>query len=417
MKRNIILAFTIISLLGCTNTSPSSTPYITATPPFTQAYPTDTTFAWGIYDPDPHHPWNRVFRQFYQRTTVNGGEYGADELDPLLWPDTTYVLNGTSHQQALQVLDEFLSTHAENLIHDNLKRAMFQHDMWAVFDWLASQPEPYSPQRQALATRLAQVIHRVALSKEEILSLPDNYALEIKAKTFPADVSVNDPESPFLPDDIFQSNSAWVPMGREGGPIAMTHTSTFPFFGRSVFLVYVRSPDGRKETLNFIESLNSEAAPALAVGLDMALMRRMLLIDDQGELVLSPLVETIQIRHYSPEQHFHEFSLSRTRLLDGIAGGLVSKKDIFLLFMSHGDVFENHAPELKVTIPQICAACHFEYPRNIISYSRQPISLPDNSQPVLSTTTLGDETQTVMEWKMNHETWESLKAFWDQSVP
>jgi len=426
MKRNIILVLAIIVLVGCTGYSPSSPPEITATPQVTQADPIETTSAWGIYDPDPNHLWNRVFRQFYRRTTLNGEEYGAAELDPLLWFDTMYLLNGTSHQQAIEVLDEFLLTHAENLIRDPLKRAMFQRDVWAVFDWLASQSEPYPSQRRTLEALLAQIIGRVTLAKEEILSLPDNYALTIESKTLPTNFQVDHPEKAFLPADIFRSDSAWVSMGREGGPIAMTHTESFPFFARSVFLVFVRAPGGRMATLDFIDTLNTDPGKALTVGVDVVLVRRMLLIDDQGALILSPLVESIQIRHFNPEQHFHEFELSRAHLFNSSADSLVLKEHAFLLFMSHGDIFEiADLPALKVTVPQICKGCHFENPplpnpsntQSIISYSRYPFSLPDNSKPMLFATTLADEAQTVIEWKMNHATWKSLKALWNQANP
>jgi len=426
MKKNIIITLVIISLLSCRSNLPSKHPDITATAQVNEADLTEDKPAWSVYDPDPDHLWNRLFHQLYRRTSADGNEYGEDELDPLLWFDTTYLLNGISHQQAIQVLDEYLSAHAENLIRDPLKRAMFQHDMWAVFDWLASQPEPYPSERQALAPRLAQIIRRVALSKAEILSLPDNYALAVEANTFPGDVPVDHPESAFLPSDIFQPDSAWILMGREGGPIAMTHTESFPFFGRSVFLVFVRSPNGRTATLDFINALNTDPSHALTIGLDVALVRRMLLIDDQGELVLSPLVETVQLRHFSPAQNFHEFELNRARLFDGLAGGLVLNTDLFLLFMSHGDVFEiSDLPALKTTIPHICKGCHFENPplpnpgntQSIISYARFNFPLPDNGKPILFATTWADEAQAVIEWKLNHETWQSLETLWNQANP
>jgi hypothetical protein len=44
-------------------------------------------------------------------------------------------------------------------------------------------------------------------------------------------------------------------------------------------------------TLDFIESLKTETNPVTAMGTDVALVRRMLLIDNQGEPVLSPLVK------------------------------------------------------------------------------------------------------------------------------
>lgn len=379
-----------------------------------------------MYDPSPNHPWNRVFRQLYRRTTSDGNEYGSDELDPLLWSNTTYLLNGGSHQEAIRVLDEFLTTHAENLIRDPLKRAMFQHDLWAVFDWLAAQPEPYPDQRQALETRLARMLKRVALTKDEIASLPDNYKLAVESHSFPAQFQKDHPEAAFLPADLFQPDSAWIAMGREGGPVAMTHVSSSPFLGRSVFLVFVRSPAGRAGTLAFIESLNKEATPVTGNGFEVALVRRMLLIDDQGKLTLSPLIETVQLRHFSTPQVFHEFELDRKQLLDGLAGGLQLKTDLFMLFMSHGDVFEEPGiPDLKVTIPKICTACHFhdsatphyENTHSIISYSRQPFALPDNKRPILHATTWADEAKMVSEWKHGHITWQTLEVLWHQVSP
>jgi hypothetical protein len=224
MKKIIILILITILLVGCTGDLQVPSPTITTSAQVTQVYPSAKASLWSVYDPDPDHPWNRVFRQFYRRVASNGKEYGFDELDPLLWQDTTYLLDGASHQSAVQVLDEFLSAHAENLISEPLRRAMFQRDLWAVFDWLASQPEPFPVQRQALKKRLVQVIKRVAFSKEEILSLPDNYGPAVGSNTFPASLQADHPEMAFLPSDIFQPDSAWIPMGREGGPIATTHT-------------------------------------------------------------------------------------------------------------------------------------------------------------------------------------------------
>src|SRR4030095_14545415 len=103
----------------------------------------------------------------------------SDSLDRLLWYDTTYLLEGTAYQQAISVLDEFLSTRGEGLITDPLKRAIFQRDMWAVFDWLTVRSDSYPTQNKELQRRLAQVIRKVALTDDEIRSLPDNYEAAI----------------------------------------------------------------------------------------------------------------------------------------------------------------------------------------------------------------------------------------------
>jgi hypothetical protein len=420
MKKAFNLTLIILVLIGCTSDL-SARPPTLASAATTSTVPISEEPTWNVYDPDPNHIWNRVFRQFYRRTAKDRKEYGLGELDPLLWHDTIYLLDGDSHEQAIQVLDEFLATSAENLIDDPLKRAMFQRDLWAVFDWLAFQSDTYPSQRMALKTRLAQIIRRVALTKEQIVSLPDNYALAVQSSVFPGEFQADNFRAAFLPHDLFKPDSAWVPMGREGGPIAMAHTEGFPFLGRSVFLVFVRAPGGQKATLDFIHSLNVERRPVLATGSSVALVRRMLLIDDQDALVLSPLVETVQIRHFNPEQIFYEFELDRAQLLNRRAAAFKLKTGFFNLFSSHGDMFE-FDEIYESTVPTTCKACHVNIPavsdrgnaQGILSYSRAIFPLPDNRQPVLSATTWTDEAVTVIQWKMNHLTWQSLKSLWNQ---
>ena len=92
-----------------------------------------------LYDPSPGHIWNRLHDALLVREGPTGIRYGADSLDPLLWLNSTHLLAGPSHQHALKILDGFLQTHAENLIHDPLKRAILQRDLWAVFDWSVQQ--------------------------------------------------------------------------------------------------------------------------------------------------------------------------------------------------------------------------------------------------------------------------------------
>jgi hypothetical protein len=64
----------------------------------------------AIYDSDPDHIWNRLFRLFYVRHARDGEQYGGDELDPYLWVQTKYLLSGSSHDEALKLLDEFLGS-------------------------------------------------------------------------------------------------------------------------------------------------------------------------------------------------------------------------------------------------------------------------------------------------------------------
>jgi len=396
----------------------SSTPFQSATPD------TLSQGRWNIYDPASQHLWNRLFRQLYRRTTNDGQEYGWDSLDPLLWPGTTYLLEGTSYQQALSILDEFLSTKGENLITDPLRRAIFQRDVWAVFDWLTTHYDGYSTQRQELQRRLAQVIQRVALTNEEILSLPSNYEAAINSQTFPINFQSDNPAIGFLPPDLLQPGGEWICLGREGGPIAMTHTEAFPFSGRSAFLIFMRLPSGREATLRFLQELNSDHPPTLPPdGTEVALVRRVLLIDKEGEIVLSPLVASIQLRHFktSLAQFFYEFRVSRPLFFTDVVGGIQPVEKEIMLFQSHGDGFQSGFLE-EAKIPNLCDGCHIDDGQginginSILSYSRKRFPLPNDQRPILVETTPDLEAQAVINWKQKHQTWQVLETLWHQGI-
>ena len=63
---------------------------------------------WRLYDSDPNHVWNRLYRSLSLRVARDGQEYGYDELDPLFWYNTKYLFSGPAYQQAINTLDEFL---------------------------------------------------------------------------------------------------------------------------------------------------------------------------------------------------------------------------------------------------------------------------------------------------------------------
>ncbi len=397
-------------------TKPSLTPIPTSFPNgFDEAQ-------WSIYHSDPQHLWNRMFRRFFSRITSDGKAYGWDSLDPLLWPETTYLLEGTAYQQTVQLLDEFLATDGEQLITDSLKRALFQRDLWAVFDWLGLQADNHVEQRQELQGRIARIMKSLALTEPEILLLPDNYAAVVDSGTFPVSFQNENFDAAFLPADLFAANGEWLCIGRHGGPIATTHTEEFPFFGRSVFLVFVRVPDGRDATLSFIETLNLERSPSLPIGLDVALVRQALLVDKQGDLVLSPIVESIQLRHFGLAQSFYNFGLNRTLLFAGISGGLQPLDKEIMLFRSLGDGFSSGHLE-KAEIPDICRACHIDDGlgiggvTSILSYSRARFPLPNGVRPILGATTPAHEADAVITWKTQQESWQRLKRLWHSAKP
>ena len=403
-----------------TPASPLATHFTMNTPNAPWQAPHPRGVRWNVYDPDPQHLWNRMFRRFLGRVSADGTEYGWDSLDPLLWYETTYLLEETSHSQAVHLLDEFLSSRGELLITDPVRRALLQRDLWAVFDWSALRSDTFPEERQALQRRLAKVIRRLGLPRQEILSLPDNLKVAVDSMGFPADFQTDDPEHPFLPADLLATDSGWLLLGRDGGPLAMSHTESFPFFGRSVFLVYLKTPGGREATEALLNRLNGERdsrslAAVDLTGVEVALVRRAVLIDDRGEMVLSPLVESVQVRYYGPVQLFYEFDLDRAALLDDGSGGLRPAEEEFMRFFSHGwDVFEPGTESPMVAVLHTCRACHGSPAyglQSILSYSRFRFDLQGGEEPVLLPTTIEREAESVIEWKLGDSTWLMLDSY------
>lgn len=357
----------------------------------------------GLYDPDPKHLWNRAHRHFHTRVAPDGQVFGEDEADPLLWLQTKHLLTGATHQKAIQLLDEFLTRHGERLIADPLKRAVFQHDLWAVFDWLATTPFRYPPEtkypREAeeLQTRLAKIIRSVALTKDQIRALRDNYAAALSSKAFAARYDPEHSARPFLPPEMFDTTGPWVTINSPYEPVAISHAHAF---SSSAFMVLINLPGGRDATTAYLRKLwdfprpfvadmtfpaegrvmLSPELPQFPNGTQVALIRKMLLIDAEGNIVPSNLTEDIQIRVFHPpsevdypherdfygDQDFFEFRMTRIKLFAAESGGLRAiardEKD-FITFSSHGmDPFE-HRPDLelwrrrRVTMTG-CAACH-----------------------------------------------------------
>jgi hypothetical protein len=253
------------------------------------------------YSQDRNFIWNRVHRRLLERKTSDGKILGCDEVDLLLWASTKHVLVEPAYSESVRLLDEFIDSHAERLVRDPLRRAIFQHDLWAFFDWLTlpAEPQAYPEQREQLEWRIAKIIKAVALSRSEIEQLPDNLAG--LRRTRPAG------ELPELPD----TSAGWVLVGRDDGePPAQFH-STF-VDQRAVFLVYLKLPDGA-QTSAYLEQLRSYSRtrgakedclqrpcrpPQFPVGTQVALIRRAMLIDTSGQPVCSPITESIQLRRY-----------------------------------------------------------------------------------------------------------------------
>jgi hypothetical protein len=311
-----------------------------------------------VYASDPNHIWNRLFSLFYVRHARDGRQYGGDELDPYLWSQTKYLLSGSSHDEALKLLDEFLEQHSERLVTDPLKRALFQRDLLAIYEWLSLPFGEQTQGRSDLQKRVTEIIRRLALSEDQVRKLPDNYEDAVRARVFPTTYDPADPQRPFVPADLFDPKGSWVCLGEEHGrPVASDHLEFFD--GRSIFLVFFQVPGGRAKTLEYLAKLrdvpktwgaNPDLLPYLRdgqadlaglvpypeppqfpIGTRMALVRQIVLIDSDGNPTRTTLTENVQMRVYraihfdlggtgTHSQDFFEFMMNREALLSGRAG-------------------------------------------------------------------------------------------------
>ncbi len=421
---------------------------------------TSTSETWTLYDANPNHIWNRLYRSLYRRETRDGHEYGYDELDPLLWVTTKYLLTDPPNRQALTVLDEFLATHGENAINDPLKRAILQRDLWAIFDWTTECVECLKQSANAptaklnLQTKLVQVIKRLALSPEQIAALPDTYKQAIDAGAFAKTYDSNQREQSFLPPDLFDPKGPWVALSIRGGDLVARGHASF-FSGRSVFMVFMRLPGGREATLDYLKTLAAFRNPWLLdpetqrtspnpdlpdfpTGTQLALVRRMCLIDANGEFRPTNIIEDVQIRvhrtvpHFIPQVHdlnrtgardtldVFEFKLTRIKLFAHEDGGLrsLTKTDTeFPLFRSHDiDLFEQFGGDpfdrmLRVPLA-FCSSCHFRPGIHSVLSRGERFANPENSE-LLPSWAPNYEAEGTKWWKCRQFNWGLLQGLWN----
>jgi hypothetical protein len=352
-----------------------------------------------LFDPSPAHPWNRLHSALFMRTAPDGTIFGEDEVDPLFWPYTRFLLEGDSNRRATAELDHFISTNAATMVKDPLKRAILQSELWALFDWTAAKwkPRELEAAGAGLQSRLGQIIWQLRLSDREIQNLPDNYADAVESRQWPGQFDPDSPDKPFLPPDLLDENGPWVLINNTGRMSTPVHFALAS--GRSAFLVFIRLPGGRQATLGYLKQINdfptplvlqsvsvtrpgilfvNSKFPQFPVGTELALLRRLMLIDDKGEIVPTRLVESAQIRVYRrtvldtttpspPTQEFTEFQLRKSQLFSARAGGFVAmkpgqKKFLQMMAMPFDPLEEDvltHRPYRPPNRPALdCIGCH-----------------------------------------------------------
>jgi hypothetical protein len=395
-----------------------------------------------IYDRDPRHVWNRLYREIAVRTD-GATAYGIDQAEPF---HETF----DHPQRLIAVLKEFLAVHGETRCSTALRLALFQNDLWSAFDLAASPPS--GPTGATIRPLLARVIQRLALPQSAIARLPDNYAAAVKSVKFAADFDPSQPGQPFLPPDLFDANGPWVQIAADdrGAPVAPMHVEMLS--GRSLFKVFIRVPGGRAATLAYLAALNlyptpwalkpadiattypdhekvrwsplrfDPQTPQFPPGTIVALVRQMMVIDDKLEPVPTAVTQKVQFRVYQEVGPAtaapFEFVLRRHDLLGEGAVGLHA--------VTPGDAeYQLTTIPMGVSRAQLlsgpvvlstCARCHSAEGIFSVNSYTSPFS-PDRANPQLLPARAAEiEAQRTADWKEKQFNWGLLRGLLERGL-
>jgi hypothetical protein len=311
-------------------------------------------------------------------------------------------------------------------------------------------------------------LRRLALSPDEIKALPDNYAQSVASGTFAMEYDPKQPERPFLPPDLFDPRGPWVciaPSPESDTGVAPMHI--FNFSGRSGFFVFVRLPEGRKATFDYFQRLwnfpqpyvqgpdfaadqatVNPDLPSFPTGTQVALVRRMTVFDNQGNLAASSITESVQIRVYraittaqernfgngdmaqilrNSGQDFFEFKLSRPLLFSGKHGGLRAvgrdEKELSTFQQKGDDLIErrHREPDSSSKLPELqtCVWCHNGGGVQSLN-SRANLLKPNRRQQEPRSVDYGPiywGDGAAIGWKGNHYDWGLLNGYWKAAPP
>jgi hypothetical protein len=285
-----------------------------------------------LFDADPQHLWNRLFAAVTIRSSllpsVRGGPpvariEGGDRIEFFGWGGTTYWDEPANVAQLERHLDQFLGQGGEKLSTDPLKRVLLQHDLWTLFDFLMVRQIARRGdletrhRRNELCRKLARSIQSLALARETLTRLPDNYSLAIQSGRFAATHDF-DPKRDYLPPRVLSGDDEWQELDFHQAHRSEDVERRYVFLhmrafqGRSYFRVFCRFPKGRPQLENYLRQLDSRGidwrasaqhgsialtqdAPELPAGTEVALLQFLIALDTNVQLVPTSLVESVRL--------------------------------------------------------------------------------------------------------------------------
>jgi hypothetical protein len=195
--------------------------------------------------------------------------------------------------------------------------------------------------------------------------------------------------------------------------------------GRSLFLVFLHLPGGREATKAYLANLSKTKSEQFPEGTQLALVRRMLLLDASGNLCVSPLTEEVQFRvfRHLDAVDSYEFLLSRKDLFAGRHGGLravaADEASYYDISGFHGgsptgtrDLLEAKPRPRPLAVFDCCVTCHrFHGEGGIRSVASAFAS--GRKYPDLQPADLERQIRSAFNWVTKTYSWGLLQGFWE----
>ena len=390
---------------------------------------------------DAADPYDALYDIIMTRQGPDGKAYGADESSPSIFKESEFPFDDGTYSKLNAALEAFEALPQNKIeAYSDIRRAIMQRHLWQVFDatipfrWISdisaesTWSMSHADRRHAARPKIASLIQRLALTKAQILALPDTQAATADSRKFFPRYDAKAPLKPFLPADLYSEDSSWISIGFDVDPSAPFHQNKIKF--RSAFLTFIRLPGARTETREYIRRVG-EKVERFPVGTQFALIERAFLISDKGEMILSPLTVSVSLRAYldveriapklgrDPTQSLAEFVMQPRLLMQGNAVMKALRPDDMRYEAGdvdiHNDAVEPFEDVVHVSYREdendmlrrprltLCMSCHRQRGGRSVRGGFLSDLQESDSQVIVEAT---------LKYKQKHETWKTLNELW-----
>jgi hypothetical protein len=383
-----------------------------------------------IYAQDPNDAWNRIFYSLFSRRmeirlsdefpegapftkegidlnllrlglqvstgTFERNEVGDRAIDPL-YPSSLegavsrWVLEDPTCSELTKALQDALHEN-KDVPRSSLARALMQSDLWAAHDiffnpLLPADEKQLGERRRAVVDLLARLIRKIALTPEEIRTLPDNYSAAMRRHALP---------------DLFHKEGGWIEVqwfpGRQ-------HDNQAGY--RRVSRIFLKPARPPRDVQKFLDARPVQGDDVTANLDGVALVMQLLLIDAQGNVRPTTLATDVEIRRFDRTSEgvfkrtaIRVYEISRKRFLhEPDSGGLVAEEESSPAYIGNLTFASSFfpvgigqfrvGPPVQIKLRTRCVMCHWD--SNLTQVRTFAIAIPPHPPRVKQLSAAGHE--------------------------